>query len=654
MIYDILCAVGENKGEGKLGMRNIAIFAHVDAGKTTVSEQLLAHAGAIRVRGAVDAGTAHTDRLPVERRRGISVQASCARFIWRGEEINLIDTPGHSDFAAEVERSLWAPDGAVLVISAAEGVQPQTEALFRALQKAQLPTLLFFNKIDREGADANRALEEFKTLLSPAAAFLDEEEEIMALAAENDDQAAEDYLGGTVYGREKLYPLLRAAMARGKAYPALRGSALKDEGIPALLDAIVDLLPPPKGSPEGPLCAILYAASQDPLLGRAVHARVFSGRLQNRDAVTVGESQRKITQIRLWTPDGRGQDAGVLSAGEIGALYGLTDLPVGTVLGDRDLLPRPMELGRLREPLLAARVTPEEKGREQEARRALMELSGEDPLLSAAFNEETRETTIRAMGKMQLEIIDETLRTRFSLPCRFSPPQLIYRETAAAPCEGFVAYTMPKPCWAVMKVLIEPLPRGGGVEFRSVVAARDIALRYQHQVEKAIPLALRQGMMGWQVTDVRITLIEGNHHEIHTHPLDFIVATPMAVMDGLRRGGTKLLEPVLEARITVPESAGGRVMGDVNRMRGQVISSERAGGMLRFAARIPAAECMDYSETLLQFTGGRGGMTASLLGYQDAPDTVREIMPRRGVNPLDTSKYILAARSALDGGIFDF
>ena len=635
-------------------MRNIAIFAHVDAGKTTVSEQLLSHAGAIRVRGAVDAGTAHTDRLPVERRRGISVQASCAHFAWRGEEINLIDTPGHSDFAAEVERALWAPDGAILVISAAEGVQPQTEVLFRALRKAQIPTLLFFNKMDREGADAERALAEFKELLSPNAGFLDDDEEIMALIAEGDDRAAEDYLNGTIYPKEKLYSLLRSAMAEGKAYLALAGSALKDEGIPALLDAVIDLLPPPKGEESAPLCAVLYAASQDPLLGRGVHVRVFSGKLQNRDAVTVGDSQRKITQIRLWTPDGRGQDTGHLAAGDIGVVYGLSDLPVGTVLGDRALLPRPMELGTLREPLLAARVTPEEKGKEQEVRRALLELSGEDPLLSAAYSEETRETTIRAMGKMQLEILDETLRTRFSLPCRFSPPQLIYRETVAAPCEGFVAYTMPKPCWAVIKVLIEPLPRGKGVEFRSVVAPRDILPRYQHQVEQAIPLALKQGMMGWQVTDVRVTLIEGNYHEIHTHPLDFIVATPMAVMDGLRRGGTKLLEPILEAHITVPESAGGRVLSDMTKMRGKVVESVRAGGMLRVTAELPAATSMDYSESLLQFTGDRGGMTVSLLGYRDAPPDVKETMPRRGVNPLDTAKYILAARSALDGGIFDF
>lgn len=635
-------------------MRNIAIFAHVDAGKTTLSEQLLSHAGAIRTLGAVDAGTAHTDRLPVERRRGISVQSSCARFAWRGETINLIDTPGHIDFAAEVERSLWAPDGAILVISAAEGVQPQTEALFRALREARMLCLLFFNKTDREGADAEKALAQFRTLLCPDAAFLDDPESVMAMLAEHDDQAAEDYLNGAVYDEARLRPHLKKAMTEGNAYPALKGSALKDQGIPELLDAVIDLLPPPKGRAEDPLCAIVYAASQDTLLGRGAHVRVFSGMLKNRDPIPFQETQRKITQIRLWTPDGRGQDAGELTAGDIGVVYGLGDMKIGAVLGDERLLPRPMALGALREPLLAVQVSPLEKGREQDTLKALMELSGEDPLLSAAFSEETKEVSIRAMGKMQLEILEETLRTRFSLPCRISPPKLIYRETIAAPCEGFVAYTMPKPCWAVIQVLLEPLPRGSGVEFRSVTAPRDILPRYQHQVEKALPLALRQGMMGWQVTDVRVTLIGGNHHEIHTHPLDFIVATPMAVMDALRRGKTRLLEPVLLARITAPETAGGRIMSDMTRMRGKVLSSERTGGLIRIAAELPAATSLDYSETLLQLTGGRGGMTASLLGYRDAPEDVKETMPRRGVNPLDTARYILAARSALEGGIFDF
>jgi len=312
-----------------------------------------------------------------------------------------------------------------------------------------------------------------------------------------------------------------------------------------------------------------------------------------------------------------------------------------------------MALGMLREPLLAVRVTPVDRSKDPECRRALMELAGEDPLLSIAYNEETKETTLKAMGKMQLEILDEMLRTRFSLPCQFTQPQLIYRETVTAPCEGFVAYTMPKPCWAIISLLIEPLPRGSGIQFESKVAPKDIALRYQHQVENALPLALRQGMKGWQVTDVKITLTGGNHHEIHTHPLDFIVATPMAMMDGLRRGGTQLLEPVLEAHIWAPEHLSGRIISDINQMRGSVEQTVNARGMMRILATLPAATSLSYPETLLQLTSGRGGMTTKLIGYQNAPDNVQEEMPRRGVNPLDTAKYILAARSALEGEIFD-
>ena len=280
-------------------MRNIAIFAHVDAGKTTVSEQLLLHAGAIRSLGRVDEGTAHTDRLDVERRRGISVQSSGALFSWRGEEINLIDTPGHSDFSAEVERSLWAPDGAILVISAAEGVQPQTENLFRALYEARIPTLLFFNKTDRMGASVPNALQSFQQILSKDGCLLADRESVMAALAEYDDDVMEHYLSGDVYPDEQLMPLVKGAMEKMQLFPGLSGSALKDEGITELLDAIVDLLPAPGGREDGPLCAVVFAAHQDPLLGRGVQVRLFSGALQNRDVVPWKEEQRKITQIRL-------------------------------------------------------------------------------------------------------------------------------------------------------------------------------------------------------------------------------------------------------------------------------------------------------------------------------------------------------------------
>ncbi len=634
-------------------MRNIAIFAHVDAGKTTVSEQLLSHAGAIRNPGKVDDGTAHTDRLAVERRRGISVQASGALFSWKGEDINLIDTPGHSDFSAEVERSLWAPDGAILVISAAEGVQPQTEVLFRALLQAQIPTLLFFNKIDREGADADAALQSFRQILSPLGCMLEDREGLMEILSEYDDQVMEHYLSGNIYPDEKLHALAKAAMADMRLFPALCGSALKDVGIPKLLDAIIDFLPAPKGSPDGELCAVIFAAHQDPLLGRGVQVRLFSGTLQNRDAIPYQDSQRKITQIRLPSPDGRGKDAGKLECGQIGTLFGLSDIPIGTILGNENLLPRKIRQGQLREPLIAVKAEPIQPDKAQEMRKALQMLAGEDPLLQVRYYKETQETTLRAMGNMQLEILEETLRTRFQLPCTFSKPQLLYRETLAAPTEGFVAYTMPKPCWAIMNLYMEPLPPGSGVQFESRVSPRDIALRYQHQVENALPLALRQGMRGFQVTDIRITLIGGNHHEIHTHPLDFVVATPMAVMDGLQRGGTRLLEPVLKAFLQVPEGNGGRVMSDITKMRGQVLSSQLMGSSLRIEALIPAVNALPYADTLLQLTGGRGGMTTEIHSYQYAPDDVQDTLPRHGVNPLDTAKYILAARSALEGDIFD-
>ena len=634
-------------------MRNIAIFAHVDAGKTTVSEQLLTHAGAIRSPGKVDDGTAHTDRLAVERRRGISVQASGALFSWRGVNINLIDTPGHADFSAEVERSLWAPDGAVLIISAAEGVQPQTETLFRALYEARIPTLLFINKTDREGADPARALQDFQRLLNKDTCMLEDRESLMAALAEYSDDAMEHYLQGQIYEDKTLLSLAKAAMAEMRLFPALKGSALKDEGIPALLDAIVDLLPAPGGKEDGPLCAVVFAANQDPQLGRGVQVRLYSGTLRNRDAIPCQGESRKITQIRLPSADGRGRDAGALTCGQIGTLYGLADLKVGTVLGDEGLLPRKILLGKLKEPLISVKAEPAQPAQRQELRKALLQLAGEDPLLHVQYNRETQETTLRAMGNMHLEILEETLRTRFSLPCTFSRPQLLYRETPAMPAEGFVAYTMPKPCWAIIGLHLQPLPPGSGVQFESRVSPRDIALRYQHQIENALPLALKQGMRGFQVTDLRITLTGGNHHEVHTHPLDFVVATPMAVMDGLRRAGTRLMEPILKACLQVPENVGGRVMSDVTKMRGQVLSSQLMGTALRIEALIPAATALPYADTLLQLTGGRGGMTTQVHSYQYAPDDVQDTLPRHGVNPLDTAKYILAARSALEGDIFD-
>ena len=641
-------------------IRNIGVFAHVDAGKTTLSEQLLAHAGAIRERGSVDAGTAHTDRLPIEQRRGISIKATCVQLQWKNTRINLIDTPGHVDFSAEVERSLWALDAAVLVICGAEGVQPQTEALFTALREQRIPTLLFFNKMDRPGADIHAALESAKRLLSPEVAPLWDDALLVEAACTRDDALMERYLNGDEPTAAEVLPLVEAWSRMGEVYPALKGSALRDEGIEAVLDAMLRFLPPPACKAEDELCGVVFAAHQDRTLGRGVWMRLYSGQLENREALTLpagidpltGEEkqvQRKITQIRTV----EGQDAGAFRGGEIAVVYGLGDVPIGFVAGDAALLPRRVEPGRLRTPLMTVQVIPEKPEQMKELREAVMTLSGEDPLLMARYTRALDQLELQVMGAIQLEILEETLHTRFGLKAAFTKPAVIYRETLAQPAEGFVAYTMPKPCWAIMRFRMEPGERGSGVQFASEVPVRELALHYQHQVEQALPLALNQGRQGWQVTDVKITLIEGNSHQWHTHPLDFIVATPMGIQDGLRRGGSLLLEPILSIRFLLPQDCVGRVMSDVAQMRGEVTSTVTQGERAILTALVPVESSMDYASTLAAVTGGRGGMSLSLHGYRECPQGIGGPTPRRSVDPLDTSKYILAARSALEGGIFD-
>ena len=640
-------------------IRNIGVFAHVDAGKTTLSEQLLMHSGAIRRIGSVDAGTAHTDNLPVEQRRGISVKATCVSMEWRGATINLIDTPGHVDFAAEVERSLWALDAAVMVVCAVEGVQPHTETLFQAMKEQHIPTIFFLNKTDREGADVPRVLTQIKRLLTPDAVLMSDDDGVTEFVCAQDDDLLERYLSGEEFPADFIRARLAELTRSAAACPVYAGSALRDEGVIPLLDAMVEHLPPPESNGAG-LSGVVFASTQDRLLGRGVWVRLYAGALENRAPVILpagvdpltGEEklvQRKITQIRRVD----GSDAGSLAAGEIGVIYGLGDVKVGQVLGDEALLPRRVEPGRLRTPLITVQVIPEKLEEMQALRVACEALSAEDPLLQVRYAKALNELQLHVMGTIQLEIIQELLDTRFGMKVSFSKPAVIYKETIAQPASGFVAYTMPKPCWAIMRFEIQPAPRGSGVTFKSTVPVRDILLRYQHQVEQALPLALHQGRLGWEVTDVNITLVDGNHHQFHTHPLDFIVATPWGIQDGLQRGGSTLLEPILETRFLLPPDCVGRVMSDVALMRGEVTHTETDADRVLMTALIPVATSVDYASTLASATSGRGSMSVKLHGYRDCPLELGATAPRRSVDPLDTSKYILAARSALEGGIFD-
>ena len=642
-----------------MSLRNIGIFAHVDAGKTTLSEQLLLHAGAIRKAGSVDSGTAHTDNLPVEQRRGISVRASCVRLNWKGVRINLIDTPGHADFSAEIERSLWALDGAVMVVSAAEGVQPQTELLFEALREQNLPVVFFINKIDREGADVERTAAQIRRRLSTQAALLGDVDQILEAVCEADDAVMERWLAGEGIEKTELDEHVTTLARKGAVYPMLSGSALRDIGIEPLLDAILRYLPEPEARSEK-LCGVAFAVAEDRMLGKGLWVRLFGGRLENRiqlpmpgriDPLTGEQTQvqSKITQIR----DVGGADCGSLSAGEIGVLYGVGQMKIGHIIGDADSLPRKVRPGTLRAPLMTVSVVPERAEELNALASACQVLAEEDPLLHTRYVKATGELQMAVMGGIQLEILQDALRSRFGLNASFENPTVIYRETIARPAEGYAEYTWPKPCWAILRFIIRPAPRGSGVHFHSEVPVREILARYQHQVAQALPLALNQGRLGWQVTDVDITLVGGSHHQFHTHPLDFIVATPWGIQDGLARGGSVLLEPILEMRLRVPQDCVGHVMSDVTAMRGEVTGVQAGDEYAVLTALVPVATSMDYSMRLAQGTNGRGGMSVRLHSYRECPLELGKTAVRRNVDPLDTSKYILAARSALEGGIFD-
>lgn len=632
---------------------NIGIIAHVDAGKTTLTEQLLFQSGALLAPGSVDQGTAQTDYMEVERRRGISVRTATTVLQWQDVTINLIDTPGHVDFAAEVERSLQVLDCAVLCLSAVEGVQAQSEQYYQALRRLNCPVILFINKTDRTGADPERVLAVVRRLLHLSVVPAGQENEWLAELAEHDDRLADLWLNDQTASRETLVNALIQQMKDGKTAPYLTGSALLGQGIRELLDLVVLTARPPVASPDAPVAASVFKVEHDSRLGRIAYVRLYSGRLKNRDIVfnATRNTESKIVQIRK-TTGRRASDIGEMAAGDIAAVCGLSDVRAGDVLGDAARVPRSTTVSQ---PLLQVRLRPEQ---EQDINRlvaACEELTAEDPKLDMIWVPGVRQLLLHVTGPIQIEILANLFETRFSLCVQIEPPQIIYRETPVRPAIGFDAYTMPKPCWAIVRFEIEPLPTGSGVIYESQTPDTRIHYRYQGQVEQTIGPALQQGPLGWQVTDLKITLADGEDHPIHTHPLDFVTVTPMAIMKGLVAAGTRLLEPILRFWLSVPQADTGKMISRIVNMRGQLDAEppedapDQADSEFRrlLTGRVPAAESMDFPVYVAQVTGGRGILTMTFADYQPCPEGVGESTEYRGINPLDRDKYILYVRGAI-------
>ncbi|HEY5562021.1 MAG TPA: translation factor GTPase family protein [Clostridiaceae bacterium] len=650
-------------------IKNIGIVAHVDAGKTTVTEQLLYKAGAIRTLGSVDKGTAHTDNLAVERERGISVKAAAVSFTFRDSSINLIDTPGHIDFSGEVERAIRVLDSSIMVISSVEGVQPQTEIYWKAIKNKKMPTIFFINKIDRVGSDTKKVLEEIKELLTkdiiPIELVLKEEGEPLILAledikdsefnsfklliteklAEYNEEVLEKYINGESLSLEEIKAIMEPLFKKGELFPLLYGCAIKGIGIKELLDAIYSYLPVSLGDSDKELSALIFKIERDKNKEKLAYVRIFNGEVKNRDLITnlTQNTKEKVNAIRKIYLQ-KYEDLGYLSSGDIGCFSGLTSSKIGDILGTDLGIPK---LDAFSVPLLTVEVFPKVKEYYIKLYEALSELSEEDPLLDLQWIKEKKEIHIKIMGWIQLEIIKSLLLNRFNIEVDFGIPSVIYKETPTISGEGFVAYTMPKPCWAVIKFLIEPKEKGYGFSYNSVVRTEKIPARYQLQIEKALPLALSQGLYGWEVVDLAITLIDGEYHVMHTHAPDFTVATPMALMNGLDRCGTTILEPILSFRITVPEEAKSTLLRDIIAMRGSFESPIISKGKFTIHGEFPLDTSIEYPIKLGIITGGKGTIKTNFKEYKKCTLELANTCERRGVDPLDRAKYILSVRNAI-------
>jgi ribosomal protection tetracycline resistance protein len=661
----------------KNNIRNMGIIAHVDAGKTTLTEQLLYQSGSSRILGSVDKGTTHTDSLEMEKQRGISIKASEIDVTYKDINIHIIDTPGHIDFSSEVERSIGVLDGAVVVLSSVEGVQPQTEVYFNALKELKTPSIFFINKLDRIGAAPYKAIKDMKKLLTDKLVplqivyekgnefvvnnifdekhsnknlleFEDEAykqmiEELIDVLGTSNEELLEQYFDGTLtLGMLKEEVSVQAL--QGKIYPVLYGTALKGEGIKEVLNGIIDYLPGPKDLDAAELSAMVYKISHNKTLGKIAHIKIFSGSISTRDDilnVTKNKSE-KITMIKK-VMNQRQIDVKSASSGELVMVSGL-DCSTYDILGSKTNIP---ERQSITTPLLTLRIY----SKKQEDYIALVEaltiLQEEDPLLNMQWIKEKKEIHLHIMGKIQLEYLEAILLERFNLEVVFGPPSVIYRETPIGDGYGESRYTMPKPCWAVVEFFIESLPRGSGVIYESKVRTEKVAIRYQREIEENLNNILSQGIHGWPVTDLKITFTQGEDHVMHSRSGDFAASAAMGIMRGLNEIGTTLLEPMINFRITVPEDVGGRVLNDIIKMRGSFETPIIHKNTFTIEGTMPVSTSLEYPETLGIISSGKAVVSTKFAGYEPCALELGTIRERIGVNPLDRAKFILYVRNAL-------
>jgi len=674
-------------------IRNIGIVAHIDAGKTTTTERILFYTGRVHRIGEVDEGSATMDWMVQERERGITITSAATTCIWRDHRINIIDTPGHVDFTVEVERSLRVLDGAVVVLSAVEGVQPQSETVWRQADRYRVPRILYVNKMDRTGADFLRTVRMVRERLGAAAVpvqlpvgtedafqgvvdlvrmkailYLDDlgtrsdeteipaamrqlaeewREKMVDAVAEMDDDLTAKYINGRPLSEEEIRRGLRLGTISAKLVPVLAGSSFRNKGVQPLLDAVVDYLPAPvdipaiqgihpdtkapvlrRPDPAEPFCALAFKIVTDPYVGKLTYFRVYSGTLKAGSyAYNANKGKKERVSRILQMHANHREDIPEATAGNVVAAVGLKDTTTGDTLCDQDH-PLVLESMQFPEPVIAVAVEPKTKADEDKLGTALAKLAEEDPTFKVRFDHETGQTLIAGMGELHLEIIVDRMLREFGVQANVGRPQVAYKETIRQPAEAegrYIRQTGGRGQYGHVEIILEPLPRGTGIEFEDEIRGGDIPREFIPPVEDGIREAAESGVLaGYPVVDFRARLIDGSYHDVDSSEIAFKIAGSMAFKEAMAKAKPVLLEPVMKVEVVTPESYMGDVIGDLNARRGRIESIEQQGTIRIIRALVPLAEMFGYATALRSNTQGRATHTMEPSHYEEVPASIAE------------------------------
>ncbi|MGH3715172.1 MAG: GTP-binding protein [Micromonosporaceae bacterium] len=661
-----------------MGTLNLGILAHVDAGKTSLTERLLYAAGVIDEIGSVDDGNTQTDSLALERQRGITIKSAVVSFAIADTTVNLIDTPGHPDFIAEVERVLSVLDGAVLVVSAVEGVQPQTRVLMRTLRRLRIPTLIFVNKLDRTGAGDDRVLRGIAEKLTPAivpmgsasglgtrrAGFApygaDDAGFVARLAdviADHDDAVLAAYLDGGVPYR-RLRTELAAQTGRGTVHPVYFGSAVTGAGVDALTAGIRELLPVAVGDPGGPVAGTVFKVERGTAGEKIAYVRMFSGAVRVRDRLALGGDQEgKVTAIRVFA-NGSAVRRDSVVAGQIGQLWGLAGVQIGDPIRapEPDHEPPPTTpAGRhyFAPPTLETVVAPVHPADRGALHAALAQLAEQDPLINLRQDDVRQEIAVSLYGEVQKEVIAATLAGEYGLDVTFRETTTICIERpvgAGAACE--VINTDPNPFLATVGLRIEPAPVDSGVGFRLGIERGSLPPAFLKAIEETVYEALQQGIHGWRVTDCVVTLTRSGYwaRQSHSHGSfdksmsstagDFRNLTPLVLMDALRQAGTTVYEPMHRFQLELPAELVGSLLPVLARLGAIPQAPAMRGVSCLLDGEIPAAKVHQLQQLLPALTRGEGVLESGFDRYQPVRGAIPE-RPRSDHNPLHRKEYLL-------------